>query len=265
MAIARYKFFGRSVLTAILIFAGLLFLSSCRPPFYYKLHQVEGTIYEASGNPVHVAFHSKRKLIVTNCQDPQLDTFLHTLAIGKHGRQGLEHLLTTSAKMTVIISEKIGLYLRDGKYRLMAGLTGPDSVEFIVNEVDRKRGNKKPNSVYKDNTIEIFKGSIAYANDTSKGLTEENIRLFDLDNNEGITHFSLDTIKIEPIRFPEYLYQNWRELFYFAGVHEIYHTRPENIHVQRTRGDTEIDAWILEIKAFKKRKAINKRKIKTKQ
>ena len=258
------------LLIIIFLFSLSTLQFSCRAPLYYKLNKIEGTIYNKN-KAVNVDFHSRRKLHITNCQDSEFIEFLNTLTLARHGRKELEHLLTTSSKVTVSISDKTGIMFKDGKYRLMGGMTGPNigqSIDLIKNENSETSWSKtfkkdKYLLVYKENTIEIFKGSIAYAKDRSIHLNNTNVKLFDWKTNKEVKAFSMDTIDIEPLMFPDMLYKNDRELFYFAGVHEIYHTRPENIEIQENKGDREVDAIELESKAFKLRQKINKRKIKS--
>ena len=257
---------GKSIITLVSV---ILFIS-CQPPFYYKIKKIEGTIYDKDNNSIFIDFHSRRKLLIYNSSDSEINLFLRTLNLAKHGRIELEHLLTTSAKINIEISEKIGIMFKNGKYRLMGGMTGSEnnqSDSLIINEINLTPwvmlfNKKKYLWVYEENTIEIFKGSVNYINDSSFNLNNSNIKLFDWHTNKEITSFSIDTIKIEDLMYPDMMYKNLKELFYFTGLHEIYHTRPENIEIQEYKGDSEFDAIELEEKAFKKRKTINKRKIK---
>lgn len=247
-----------------------ILLNSCsRVPFYYKLKQIQGIVYDENNQPIKVDFHSRRKLKIQNCENKDLELFLRSLTLGRHGRVELEHLLSTNARIKLIISEKVGIGLKDGKYRLMAAFTGPESFENLELIADKKMtfwdvllDRDKYVWVYNHNIIEIFKGSYLFIKDSTINLTKNNTKIYDLDNSKEIVEFSMDTITIEPLSFPDMLYQNEKELYYFVGIHEIYHTRPENIKIQQLDGDAEIDAITLEIKAFKKRKAINRRSIK---
>jgi len=158
----------------------------------------------------------------------------------------------------------------DGKYRLIAGLTGVEenqSNELIINEASINVWSLifKKNKylyVYKENSIKIYKGSILYAKDNAYKLTSKNTIIYNRDSNEYINEFSMDTIKIEPLMFPNLLYKNTKELYYFGGLHEIYHTTPKNIEVQENFGNIEYPAMVLEEKAFRKRKKIKKKRIK---
>lgn len=235
-------------------------------PLYYKIKKIEGKIYDEKGTEVTVSFKSRMKLVIQNCANQELDTFLRTLTIAKHGRKELEHLLTTSAKITIVISDKIGVDFRDGKYWLIAGITGPDadqSDRLIPNPASvtiwsRLFNKNKFTSVLQENRIELFQGSVLFAHDSMITLDKNNVKIFDRQNNLEITNFSMDTIDLEPILHPELLYKNLRELYYFGGLHEIYHTRPENIEITIAKGDTEYDTMKLERKAFKRRAKINK-------
>ena len=238
----------------------------CQFPFYYKIKKIEGTIFLQDGKAVDVRFKSKRQLIIENCDNLDLDTFLRSLTLAKHGRRELEHLLTTSAKITIILSDKVGINFRDGKYNVIAGITGPSDAQsgkLVQNLVSKTLWSRLFNRgkyilVHEENTIEIFKGSVVYGNNTTMDLTKNNVKINDWHNNVEITNFSMDTIRIEPFNHPDLMYKNSRELYYFCGLHEIYHTRPENIELQQAGGNSEYYAMKLERKAFKKRKRINK-------
>lgn len=232
-------------------------------PFYYKFKKIEGVVYTKDGDEVLVQINSRNKLTITNCNDEKLETFLRTLMLGRHGRKELEHLLKTEAKVTIIIHDKAGAYWYNGQCMLVGGISGPaGEVGDLIELVDDYDGYK----VYKENTIEIFEKSIAYANDTNLVLTEGDIKIMDRETGTWIEDFSLDTMEVIKIQDTSMLYKNLRELYYFCGLHEIYHTRSENIVLNHIEGgDPEADAWALEEKAFKHRKAINRRKIKVKR
>ncbi|MFP5470839.1 MAG: hypothetical protein ACLGGV_04525 [Bacteroidia bacterium] len=233
-------------------------------PLYYKFKKVEGHIFDTNENKISVKFKSRRKLLVGGFKDKKIDTFLRTLTLTKIGRKSLEHLLTTRSKIVLDISNKVGITLIDGKYRLVAGLTGVEenqSNELIQNN---NKNTRKYNWVYEENTISIFCGSLNYVNDSSMMLTNKNVFLFDWKTNKEIKEFSMDSIKIEPLMFPDMVYRNLRELYYFTGIHEIYHTTSENIELQEAKLNAEYDAILLEGKAFKRRKKINQKKLSTK-
>lgn len=236
-------------------------------PFYYKIKHVEGKVYDNKGNEITIRFKSRNKLLITNCKSIELDSFFRCLTIDKIGRKQLEFLLKTSSKITVIVSPKIGVMYKDGKYRLMAAMTGPTNHQsnlLIENRYHkiRKKIRRKPNRVREESTIEIFKGTLIYAKEIGYKPKKEELKLFDWQSNEEIVNFSMDTVKIEPIKYQKMLYMNQKELYYFVGVHEIVHIQPENIDLQIEKKDSERDAMLLETKAFKNRKKINKRSIK---
>jgi len=238
-------------------------------PFYYKIKKIEGTVYDSNKNPIQVKYLNRNKLEIKNCKDSNIDTFLRTLTLAKKGRQQLNHLLTTSSKITISIVNKVALMQIDGKYRLIAGLTGVEdnqSCKLVTNKASVNVWNstfkkKAFLSVYEENTINIFQQSILYGKDTTIQLSNQNTIIYNRDANKYIKEFSMDTIKIEPLMFPDLLYKNTKELYYFAGLHEIFHTTPENIEIQENYGNIEYPAMVLEAKAFKKRKKINKKSI----
>lgn len=252
---------------SLFLFCFFHLYSSAQLPFYYKVKKVKGVVYDQSNNAIHVQFVSRRKLRISNCKYIELDSFLRCLTIEKVGRKELEHLLTSSAKTTIIISPKIGIMYKDGKYRLIAGMTGPlnsQSNDLIQYKKQRliKKWRHTYNFVYKESTIEIFKASLIYSKKNTYSPSKNEVKIFDWKTNEEIKNFSMDTIKIEPLMHPDMMYKNEKELYYFAGLHEIVHTRPKNIELQEAGRDAEWDAIGRERKAFKKRKRINARKVK---
>lgn len=246
-------------------------ISSAQIPLYYAFKQVKGTVFDKEGNAIRIRMRSRNRLEIKNCQSEELDSFFRTLILAKHGRKELEHLLTTSSNVRVNVSDHVGVMYKDGYYRAVAGLSGPvkgQSRELVLNEASSTLWHRMFHRhrfihVYKENTIDLFTGVLQIANDKAFNLAKEKVRLFDWKKNEEILDFSMDTICIEPFMYPELLYRNKTELFYFAGLHEIYHTRPENIDLQDGRRDPEKDAIELERKAFKFRSRINKKKIRS--
>jgi hypothetical protein len=233
-------------------------------PFYYKIHAIKGSIYGVNGNRIDISIKNRKKLQVKNCKDPNLKAFLNVMMSTKTSRKYLEHLITTSACITVNIDEKVGILKYKGKYRLIAGLTGTEagkSSDLIYDVGSNLVGKRKkhPKLVFRENTLSLFKGSVNYVHQKFK-LDTSNTFIFDYDLKESITHFTMDTISIEPLLFPNLLYQNCIELYYFCGLHEIYHTTAQNIEIQIKDGDAaESGAYKLEFKAFKARKKINRK------
>lgn len=254
----------------ILIIVFLLSLTNLQAqiPFYYKIKKVKGELIQPDSSAFQVKFINRRRLEITGSKNPNVDTLLKTLTFTRIGRKYLEHLITSAAKIRIEVSDKVGIMFKDGKYRLIAGLTGPEN--FQSNELvydstsnfEPCNKRKKPIYVYQENSMELFRGSIAYFYNLELPLNEFNTVIFDFKTNSRITNFSMDTIKIEPIMHPDLMYKNYTELYYFAGIHEIFHTTPNNIDIQLEKGDPEYDAFQLERKLFRKRKLINRKKIK---
>lgn len=251
------------------IMAALIFIPltvSSQLPLYYKIKKVEGEIFKKDAASIGVRIQSRRKLTLKNCQDKNLESFLHTLMITRISRQYLEHLNTTSANITVDLTNKVGILLKDGKYRLIAGITVPSETQsdsLIIDQSSNFRGKRRRDPVYvfEENTITIFEKSIVYAR-SEFSLDSSNTILIDAETNQRIEIFSMDTIQIEPLMNPDLLYANCQELYYFTGIHEIFHTTARNIDVQlEDGGDAEYDAYILERRAFKDRARINKKRI----
>lgn len=235
-------------------------------PGYYKINTIKGTVYNADKTPIEVEFISRYKLKMSNCPDPDVDTMLRTMTLTRLSRMYLTHLLTTSSKIVMIVSDKIGLSFSEGKYRFIGGLCGPDNnqshllIPDLTSNLCPHNKMKHPYYVYEENTITIFKGSISYFHNGTPDLTEKNVQIFNLDSNRYIETFSMDTIVPEKIMHPDMLYSNTRELYYFGGTHEAFHTTAESI----CENDTDLceeKAFALETKMFKKRKVINRRKL----
>jgi len=255
-------------ITLLWLFLKFTANSQAQIPLYYAFKQVKGTVFDTEGNAISIRIQSRNKLEIKNCPSAELDMFFRTLILAKHGRKELEHLLSTSSRVTVNISDHVGVMLKDGYYRAVAGLAGPvkeQSRKLVLNEASRTLWQRMFHRqrfihVYEENTINLFTGVLLLASNPGMILSKEQVRLFDWKKNEEITDFSMDTISIEPFLYPELLYRNKRELFYFAGLHEIYHTRPENIDLQDGLNDPEEDAIELERKAYRFRSRINARR-----
>lgn len=230
----------------------------------FMLFSQNGELLQADGSSLSVRILSKDQLEIKDCKNAHVDTFLRTLMFSRTSRKFLEHLITSAAEIKVTVSEKTGIMLMDGKYRLIAGLTGPEndsSIQLIPETSNMKSIRKKNNQVFSKITLELYRGSVNYFHNPSMILDSNNIILFDYEKNIRISSFSTDTIKIEPIMHPDLMYQNMTELYYFAGVHEIMHTTPKNTALQLAKKEAETDAVLLERKLFKKRKEVNQKTV----
>ncbi len=244
----------------VLVFLILLGVkdSLAQVPFYYQFKKVHGTLYSESGDAVSVRIRTRNKIEIEGGSTDQ-QRFLKTLMVHRHGRNQLEHLLTTSSKITLIVSDKVGVRLEKDKYRLIAGIAGPQKEQSHNLISERYRNTRTPRYVFERNTVELFKGSVEFALNRKMAIESSKVKLFTYEQHEVISNYSMDTISIEPLANPELMYQNLSELFYFAGIHEIYHTRYENINLAIHGEDVETPAYKLERKAFRKRKTLNRR------
>lgn len=226
-------------------------------PLYYKFKKVSGTIL-SDNEEILITFHSRRKLIIKNCKNKSLEEFLRTLIISKTGRKQLEHIINSHANITVNVIDKMGFAKFDSKYHIIAGITThPPSLSKIEYNGD---------STYAEISISIFKRTIEYLNSPFKIDSNNSVYYnLDLENDSSkVSNLNYDSVKIEPLMFEEYAYKNIRELYYFCGVHEIEHTKTHNIIKQLNGnfGEIEYDAFKIELKEFRKRKKINRKKIK---
>lgn len=253
----------KAILIILIILPNLIF---SQLPFYYKLKNVSGKLMQEDSSYFSVRFINRRHLEIIGCKYPNVDTLLRTLTFTRISRKYLEHLIKTSSQIRLEVSDKVGIVFHNGKYHLIAGLTGPEKEKYgeLIEErtSNLKFLNKrnKPNKVFIQNTIRLFRGTILYYYDTTFKLNMNNVFLFDLNADKQIIEFNMDTIDIEPIMHPDLMYKNMRELYYFAGTHEVFHTTPFNIDLSLHKKNTETDAFILERKLFKKRKKINRLK-----
>jgi hypothetical protein len=253
------------LLGLILFFPSVLF---SQVPLYYQLKKVQGDILLPDGTKVNVEFITRRRLKITGCTQPDVDTFLRTLTLNRISRKYLQHLITTSAEITLDINDKIGIMRgEDGKYRLVAALTGVEEwqsdsliTDWGSNLTPRNK-RKKPSEVHEQNTVQIFRRSLKYAHNTSYPFTAKDVYLYDWATNKQIGSFSLDTIKLEPLENNHLLPANTREFYTLIGTHEIVHTTPRNIDLALQELDNEEEPYAVEAKLYKKLKRINRRKI----
>ena len=247
----------------LILFCKLLI---CQPPFYYKFKRIHGSILDIDSNKIDIEFKSRHSLLIKNCSKADIDTLLRTLTFTRLSRKYLQHLITTSSVITIDVSENIGLQRKDGKYRLIAGIAmnkkGHSNKLITDNTSNFYSPQKAPllNKVYKENSITFFKGSLYFYN-KSMDANNSNVTIINAINGETTTAINMDTINIEPISHADLMYKNIKEVYYFVGIHEIYHTTAMNIAKQIKKIDSESDAYLIERKAFKKRKKINKMKI----
>jgi len=228
----------------------------------FILFSQSGELVQADGSRFSVQMLSKNQLEIKGSKNPSVDTFLRTLLFSRVSRKYLQHLITSASEIKVNVSDKTGIMLLDGKYGLIAGLTGPEndtSIHLIQERSNLRSGRKKRNLIYSKNTLELYCGSITYFYNPAMTLDSTNTILFDFDRNIRISSFSMDTINIEPVKHSDLMYQNRKELYYFAGTHEIVHTTPGNINLQLAKKDSEKDAMLIERKLFRKRKEWNKK------
>lgn len=226
-------------------------------PFYYKIKQIEGYIYTSAPDPVSVKVLSRRKIEFSNEIDTDTRNFLNTLWLTRYGRKAVEHLLKTNSKIKLIISENIGIDIVDGKYRVMYGIAGPgkNQSDILILNYDKKFKKIIKRKVFEENSIILFKGSLDYGKGDKSKFHKGNVTIINRNTNEEITEFNLDTIKIEPFQAPEWLYQTLKELYYLAGIHEIYHTTSKSIYLFLHGLDPEEpekSAMKIELKAKKK-------------
>lgn len=233
-------------------------------PGYYQYHQIKGKVYLADSSYIKVAIKNRSTLqIQKDCPDPNVAYLLKSLMSTRLSRRYLEHLLSTSSKIILEITPKVGILYSKGKYHYMAGLTGPSIAQYrYVNDygsnLNRWRifGSKE---VFEWNKITLFEGSLQYYH-CGGVLDSTNTLIYNNDKGCYIPSFTMDSIKVEPIEHPEMLYENRFEFYYFSAIHECIHTSSKNIELQRfRRGKEENEPYRREKKALRKRARLNRR------
>lgn len=221
---------------------------------------ISRNFYTIDGKSHSITYFGYKKCVV-NSENQQVIQFFTLLPLGRLGRKQLNFLLKTNAKVLLNFSNKICVTYKDGKYRIAAGLTGQNENQSndVVLEYYQPLSRKKRFYVFKENSLSLYFGCIEYIKNPNIHLDTNNVILFNLHSNQVIHSFSMDTIKIEPFMNPDFLYKNVNELFYFAGIHEIEHLKPDNIIEQILNGEIEKKPMQIEIKAFKRRKQINRK------
>lgn len=236
----------------------VLLLTSCS--ILYRKEPIVGHFVDKEKNQFLVNYYGRDSFIFNGLDDIEIKLFFKTLTKDRVGKKQLKHLLNTNAKVQIEVSNKIGILYKDSTYRCIAAITGVnnDQSSLLIPEYYQPFfWWKDSNFVHKENSITFFKGFLNVSEISTTNLTPSNTTIINWHTNETIPDFSMDTIKVEPFMFPDLLYQNKTELYFFGGVHEIEHIRPENIKVQLLKGDIEKEPMKIENKAFKKRKKIN--------
>ncbi len=216
--------------------------------------------YDATNHPFSVIYKGGNRITV-NSKNQDVVDFFNVLTMKRMGRKQLKHLLLTHAQVHFSISDRVGLYYKDNAYRVIAGLTGQAiGSGALIPEYYKPNWFLPTNHVFNEVQITLYKGSILYIGNQKMRLDSTNVYLYDATTFRSIDRFSMDTIKIEPFLLPDLLYKNLAELYYYCGIHEIEHTRPDNIFEQlKNSRKIEEKPFKIERKAFRKRKAFNKK------
>jgi hypothetical protein len=213
----------------------------------------------SSNGSFQVDYYGQDSLTFQNLHDGNIRLFFETLAKHRIGRKQLKYLLRTNSEIDIQIMEKTGIMLKDSLYRFIAGITGVDnnqSNQLIPEYYQPFFWWKDSNYVYKQNSIIFFTGFLENTQINCGEMDTKNTYIIDWKSNKMIRSFSMDTIQVEQFMNPEMLYQNKIELFFFGGIHEIEHLRPENIKIQLINGDVEKQPMKLERRAFRRRNKI---------
>jgi hypothetical protein len=163
---------------------------------------------------------------------------INDMLITKVGQEQVDHLINTKSKVTMNISEDIGIasYTKeDGKtiYGVIYGISGPNNEQSskLIKDYD---GGK----VYEETTITLYKGSLKYGMGDKTALEAGNVTLQNLNTGE-VTRPGEFTGELQPSQYPDMLYKNEFQLNNLGGTHEVEHTKSENIKTARAGDDTE--------------------------
>jgi RHS repeat-associated protein len=163
---------------------------------------------------------------------------INDMLITKVGQEQVQHLIDTKARVTIQVSEDIGIASYTNEkgekiYGVIYGVCGPtpNQSKKLIKDYDGGR-------VYEETTITLFKGSLKYGNNDKSALEKGNITLLDLNTGEAIQPTEFKGT-LQPSRYPDMLYKSEFQLYNLGGIHESEHTKSSNIKTARTGGDQE--------------------------
>jgi RHS repeat-associated protein len=219
---------------------------SLNNPIYF-IDADGNVVVDSEGNPVTISVSKSQDGTATatftfaeNTSQEVIDRFnanggaiINDMLITAEGQKGVEHLIKTKSKITMVLSEDIGLGTFQGEYGVIYGLTGPSEVQSakLIKDYD---GGK----VYEENTIILFKGSLKYGLGDKSALENGDITIQDFETME-VTEPTSFNGEIQKPRFPDKMYKSSFQLNNLCGTHEVDHTTSANIKIQQQGGDPE--------------------------
>lgn len=246
--------------TNLMMLVAISLCTSCS--MFYRKKPISSTFNSIGNHRFEVRYFGFDSIVFKDLEDKNIQEFFQTMAKMRLGRKQLKHLLRTNADIHIEISERTGIMFKDSLYYLVAGLTGVSNLQsnaLIPEYYQPILWWKDSNYVFKENSIILFKGFLENPDLNPKYIDSTNAIILEWKTNDFIHSFSMDSITIEPIRYADKLFKNKTELFYFAGIHEIEHLRPENIKQQIKKGDIEKRPVKIEKRAFRRRNHLNKK------
>ena len=219
---------------------------SLNNPIYF-LDADGNVVVDSEGNPVTVSITKSKDGTATatfsfaeNTSQEVIDRFyanggaiINDMLITLEGQKGVEHLINTKSKITLVLSEDIGLGVFQGKYGVIYGVAGPTDGQSskLIKDYD---GGK----VYEENTVTLFKGSLKYGLGDQSALENGDITIQDFETME-LTEPTTFNGEIQKPKFPDLIYKSSFQLNNLGGTHEVDHTTSANIKIQQQGGDAE--------------------------
>ena len=204
-------------------------------------------VVDANGNPVTISITKSENGTATATYEFVKGTtdevkaqfmangaaIINDMLITTVGQEQVAHLVKTVTKVTLQISDDIGIAKFEGKYYVMYGVSGPpkDKSDKMVEDYDGGQ-------VYEEATITVFKGSLKYGQGDKSELEQGKITMKDLVTGK-VTKPNKFKGKIEPFQHPDKLYNSQFQLNNLGGSHETEHLKSSNIKTKNNGGDYE--------------------------
>ena len=205
-------------------------------------------VVDANGNPVTISvtkaengtatatyeFSKGTSQEVKNQFTANGQAIINDMLITKTGQEQVQHLIDTKTKVTMEVSEDIGIATAGGQYGVIYGNTGPTEKQSSNLVTDYDGGQ-----VYEESTITLYKGSLKYGMGDKSALDEGKITLVNLETGKVKPLKKFDPNKLNKFKYPDKLYKSQFQLFNLGGIHETEHTKSENVKTTQEGGNPE--------------------------